>query len=234
MASLVLGLDQSSWIKWAAEEMSQTLWIAVTWGVVSTTVVTGTMQEWSVHKVCCVCVCMALYISIHPVVTIIATSCLIVWHTLFQKFLYTIAEFGITIYLGSMVFTATLVAYLQFQFATTLIFGWKEERTVWRVEWRCASRESGEQCVITIGILEMQWLSADSLVTPQNVRGYWKHSSVLLLLLLTQSYSVRLFSHSFTQLRYTVIMSVCKIQQNTWQPTLLTKVHTLPTKVHAH
>ena len=71
-----------------------------------------------------------------------------------------------------MVFIATLVAYPQFQFATTLIFSWKEERTNWKVVWRCASKDSGGQCVIMTGILEMQWLSADSLISPQNVRGY--------------------------------------------------------------
>ena len=39
----------------------------------------------------------------------------------------------------------------------------------WRVEWRCASRTSGGGYVKTSGIPEMQWLSADSLVSPQNV-----------------------------------------------------------------
>ena len=38
-----------------------------------------------------------------------------------------------------------------------------------RVELRCATRNSGGQCVMTSGILEMQWLSADSLVSLRNV-----------------------------------------------------------------
>ena len=42
----------------------------------------------------------------------------------------------------------------------------------WRVEWRCACRDSGGQCVMTSGIPEMQRLSADSLVSPQNVRNF--------------------------------------------------------------
>ena len=60
---------------------------------------------------------------------------------------------------------------LYLQLATVLIFGWWEEGTILRVEWRCASRDSGELCVITPGISEMQWLSADNLVLLQNV-GY--------------------------------------------------------------
>ena len=59
--------------------------------------------------------------------------------------------------------------YLYFQVATTLIFGWWEEGTILRVEWRCASRDSGGQCVMMTGIPEMQLLCADSLVSPQNV-----------------------------------------------------------------
>ena len=59
--------------------------------------------------------------------------------------------------------------YVYFQFATTLIFGWWEEGTISRVEWRCASRDNGGQCVMMTGIPEMQQLSADSLVSPQNV-----------------------------------------------------------------
>ena len=42
-----------------------------------------------------------------------------------------------------------------------------------KVEWRCASKDSGEQCVITSpGISLMQWLPADSFVSPQNVMSY--------------------------------------------------------------
>ena len=41
----------------------------------------------------------------------------------------------------------------------------------WRVEWRCATRDSGGQCVMIPGITVMQWWSADSLVSPQSV-GY--------------------------------------------------------------
>ena len=33
---------------------------------------------------------------------------------------------------------------------------------IWKVEWRCATRDSGEQCVMTSGISEMQLLSADN------------------------------------------------------------------------
>ena len=32
----------------------------------------------------------------------------------------------------------------------------------WRVEWRCVSKDDGEQCVMTPGILRMQELYADS------------------------------------------------------------------------
>ena len=42
----------------------------------------------------------------------------------------------------------------------------------WRVELRCASRDSGGLCVMTSGVPEMQWLPADSLVSPQNVGCY--------------------------------------------------------------
>ena len=55
------------------------------------------------------------------------------------------------------------------ELAKTLIFGWLEERTIWRVEWRCASRDSGGQCVVSPGIGEMRVLPADNLVSPQNV-----------------------------------------------------------------
>ena len=55
-----------------------------------------------------------------------------------------------------------------------MTFSWLEEGTVWRVEWRCATRDSGGQCAMTSGISEMQWLSADNLVSLQNVR----HTSV--------------------------------------------------------
>ena len=40
----------------------------------------------------------------------------------------------------------------------------------WRVEWRCACRDSGGQCVMTSGISEMRVLPADSLDSPLNVR----------------------------------------------------------------
>ena len=38
-----------------------------------------------------------------------------------------------------------------------------------RAEWKCASGDIGGQYVMTPGILEMQVLPADSLVSPQNV-----------------------------------------------------------------
>ena len=42
----------------------------------------------------------------------------------------------------------------------------------WRVEWRCALRDNGGQCVmITPGILEMRGLPADNSISPQIV-GY--------------------------------------------------------------
>jgi len=43
-----------------------------------------------------------------------------------------------------------------------LIFGWWEVGMSWRVEWRYASRDSGEQFVMTPGISETQVLYADS------------------------------------------------------------------------
>ena len=66
-----LPLEISSWIMWAAEEMKQTSLIAHTMELVSTTVITGKMQGWSVRKVCCVCMCVCVWfqpiqnISIH-------------------------------------------------------------------------------------------------------------------------------------------------------------------------
>ena len=45
MASLVVELELSSWIMWAAEEMRQTLMIALIEELVSITVVTMKMQE---------------------------------------------------------------------------------------------------------------------------------------------------------------------------------------------
>ena len=45
MASLVVELELSSWIMWTAEEMRQTLMIALTMELVSTTVVTVKMLE---------------------------------------------------------------------------------------------------------------------------------------------------------------------------------------------
>ena len=51
----------------------------------------------------------------------------------------------------------------------TLVFGWKEEETNLRVEWRCASRDSGGQCVKTPGTSEMQQLPAHNLVSSQSV-----------------------------------------------------------------
>ena len=59
--------------------------------------------------------------------------------------------------------------WLYLQVATTLIFGWWEEGAIWRVEWRYASRDSGGQCAMTFGTLKMQQLSADNLVSTQNV-----------------------------------------------------------------
>ena len=47
---------------------------------------------------------------------------------------------------------AGFVSSLFLQLAMTMIFGWKEEEIILRVEWRCASRGSGGQCVITPGI----------------------------------------------------------------------------------
>ena len=68
---------------------------------------------------------------------------------------------------------------LHLQVATALIFGWWEEGTILRVELRCASSDSGGQCVMTTGISEMQWLPADSLVSPQNVSGLiWVEATV--------------------------------------------------------
>ena len=60
---------------------------------------------------------------------------------------------------------------LHLQPALTLIFGWWEEGMNWKVEWRCALRDNGGQCVVSSGILEMRELPADSLVSPQIV-GY--------------------------------------------------------------
>ena len=40
-----------------------------------------------------------------------------------------------------------------------------------KAEWKCAFGDNGEQYVMTPGISEMQVLPADSLVSPQNVRG---------------------------------------------------------------
>ena len=45
MASLVVELDLSSWMMWAAEGMRPTLLIALTGGLVTTTVVIVKMQE---------------------------------------------------------------------------------------------------------------------------------------------------------------------------------------------
>ena len=58
---------------------------------------------------------------------------------------------------------------LQLEFATTLIFGWWEDVVIWRVEWKCATGDSGEQCVMTSGISEMQLLSADNSDSIQRV-----------------------------------------------------------------
>jgi len=57
------------------------------------------------------------------------------------------------------------------QLAMIPIFGWWEVGMSWRVEWRCASGDSGEQCVMTPGILQMQVLYADSSVWLRIVRG---------------------------------------------------------------
>ena len=64
---------------------------------------------------------------------------------------------------------------MQLQLVTTLIFDWWEEGAILRVEWRYACRDSGEQCVVTPGIPEMQSLLADSLVLTQRVRDYTEH-----------------------------------------------------------
>ena len=72
-----------------------------------------------------------------------------------------------------------LYVSLYLQLATILIFGWWKEGTILRVELRCASKDSGGQCVMMTGIPEMQWLSADSLVSPQNVSGlFWVEATV--------------------------------------------------------
>ena len=97
-------------------------------------------------------------------------------------------------------FVSTL--FLRLQLVMTMIFGWKEVGTILRVVWKCATRDSGEQCVVTPGIWEMQWLSADSLITPHNVRKplpehvlwcclcvcsvYWRMNYILLFIISTQ------------------------------------------------
>ena len=53
-----------------------------------------------------------------------------------------------------------------------------------RVEWKCAFGDSGGQYVMTSGIPEMQLLPADSLVSPQNVRGLLNNSHFLMLVML--------------------------------------------------
>ena len=48
---MVLELDLSSWIMWAAEGMRQASVVAFTEELVSMTVIMVKMQEWCVHKV---------------------------------------------------------------------------------------------------------------------------------------------------------------------------------------
>ena len=79
-------------------------------------------------------------------------------HTVFSLFCIAFAYF-----------TSHVFFYSQFQFVTPLIFDWKEVGIIWRVEWRCASRDSGGQCVMTTGIPVMQWLPVDSSDSLQNV-----------------------------------------------------------------
>ena len=55
-----------------------------------------------------------------------------------------------------------------------------KDGTIQRVEWRCASRDSGGECAVIPGIPVMQWLSVDSLVLPQNVRDILNVSILLL------------------------------------------------------
>ena len=43
-----------------------------------------------------------------------------------------------------------------------VMFVWLEAPICMRVEWRCASMTSGEQCVMTAGAVLMQMRSADS------------------------------------------------------------------------
>ena len=40
----------------------------------------------------------------------------------------------------------------------------------WRVEWKCALRDNGGQCVISTGIIEMRELPANNSNSPQIVR----------------------------------------------------------------
>ena len=60
--------------------------------------------------------------------------------------------------------------------------------------WRCATKESGEQCVMTSGILMTQVLPADSLVSVQNVSSLLNITKIQQLVLLIVLTSELLFS----------------------------------------
>ena len=51
---------------------------------------------------------------------------------------------------------------MQLETVLMVMFVWWEAPISMRVEWRCASMTSGEQCVMTVGALLMQVWSADS------------------------------------------------------------------------
>ena len=82
---------------------------------------------------------------------------------------YSVFTVGTIVLLACVSIPNTYSVSLYLQLAMTPIFGWQEVGMNWRVELRYAPRDSGEQCVMTPGTLEMQVLPADSLVSPQNV-----------------------------------------------------------------
>ena len=75
-----------------------------------------------------------------------------------------------------------------------------------KVEWRCASRDSGGKCAVIPGIPAMQWSSVDSLVSPQNVRDLLNVS-----ILLPDQNHTYIYMHLYAYQQHVVIIVTCMV-----------------------